>query len=131
DDVVRRVHDGGEQAAGLIVMAALEGAGSHVSALTVALFEGTLNDGNEIAGEIGLAAVGACADLCCLVRDDSWIVLADEDDVGAGGLATQDPGGVETVHAGHADAHEDEVGVGSASEFDGLLAVAGLTADFP
>jgi hypothetical protein len=115
----------------LIAGGSLEDVSGHVGALAVAIFEGTLDDGNQIAGKIGLAAVGACADLSRLVGDDFGIVLTHEDDVGAGDLAAKDARGVEAIHPGHADIHEDQVGICGASEFDGLLAVAGFTADFP
>jgi hypothetical protein len=48
-----------------------------------------------------------------------------------GDLAAKDARSVEAIHAGHADIHEDQVGIRGASEFDRLLAVASFTADFP
>ena len=129
--VVGRVHDGGEQAAGLIAGVALEDVRAYVGAFAVASFEGTLDDRNQIAGEIGLTAVGARADFCRLVGDDFGIVLAYEDDRNAGTLAAKNAGRVEAVHAGHADIHEDQVGFRGAGEFDRLLAVVSFTAYFP
>src|SRR5215472_5359346 len=131
DDVVGRVDDGGEKIAGLIVGAAVETLGRHVATVIVAIFEGAFDDGEEITGEVGLAAVGASADFGGLVGDDFGIVLADEDDVELGNLAAEDAGGIEAVHTRHANVHQDDVGMCGASLVDGLLAVGGFAADLP
>jgi hypothetical protein len=97
----------------------------------VTVFEGAFDDGDQVTGEIGLAAKGACAYLCGLAENDFGIVLAYEDDVDSGALAAKDARSVEAVHAGHGDVHEDEVGVRSTGKVDRLLAVASFAADFP
>ena len=66
-----------------------------------------------------------------LAGHDAGIVLADQDDVDFGDLSAEDAGGIEAVHAGHADVHEDDVGTGGVGLIDGLLAIGGFAADLP
>jgi len=99
--------------------------------VVVAVLEGAFDDGEEVAAEIGFAAVGAGSDFGGLAGDDAGIVLADQDDLHLGDLATENAGCVEAVHAGHADVHEDDVGMGGMGLIDGLLAIGGFAADFP
>jgi hypothetical protein len=87
------------------------------------------DDGEKVADKIRFAAVGASANFDGLVGDDGWIVLTHKDDIDLGNLAAEDTGGIEAVHAGHADVHQDDVGLMGTGELDGLLAVGSLAAD--
>ena len=131
DDVVGGVDDGSQQIAGLIAGTAFKTFGGHISFVTMAVFESAFEDRDEVAAEIGLAAVGAGTHRIGLLGNNPGIVLADEDDIDLRAFAKKDAGGVEAVHAGHADVHQDDIGTGSAGLLKGLLSVGGFAADLP
>jgi hypothetical protein len=66
-----------------------------------------------------------------LLAGNRWVVLGDNHDLACGKLTPQDSRGLEPIHAGHIDVHEDYVGTKQPGLFKGFDSVASFTADVP